>query len=203
MLSKAKSRLQSGRQILKSLFILFSVLFLATLATNSYFIDQVTVAGNTFQAGIWPTTPRVVINEVYYDVDGAHGIEGKNEWVELYNLETTAVNLKNWTISDAVGPAKTIHANISIPAGGFALISHDASTWVLWGIIPGSMTTIQLGQNIGSGLNNDADSVILKDSSNNLVDQMSYSSELEGHSWERNPKGTGSFIDNSSPTPGS
>lgn len=205
------------RNILKSVFILISVLFLASLATNSYFTDQAQVAGNTFQTGTWPTTSKVVINEVYYDVDGSHGSEPNDEWIELYNPESYAVSLKDWTITDNTTTI-TIHAEKSIPAGGFALISKDHSTWSLYWSVPAGVEIVELGSTIGGGLSNSGDRVILKDASANLIDQMSWSTNntvfdppcpdvAEGHSLERNPKGhdtdvAADFINQINPTPG-
>ena len=210
-------------KILKSLFILFSVLFLASLATNSYFTDQATIAGNTFQAGTWPTTPNVVINEVYYDVDGNHGSEGapqNDEWIELYNNTGSSISLQNWSITDNYETV-IIHADKSIPANGFVLLSKSANTWTYWGINPGSpgagIEVIEMGQFVM--LSNTGDQIVLKDQNGTIVDQISYGTNAtilnpaipdvaEGHSIERNPKGhdtdtASDFINQTPPTPGS
>jgi len=39
--------------ILKSLFLIIGLLSLATLTTNAYFSDQITVTGNEFSTGAW------------------------------------------------------------------------------------------------------------------------------------------------------
>ena len=192
-------------KLIKRLFFPLAIIFIGASFTGAYFSDSVSVSGNTFETGIWPTTARVVINEVYYDVDSAHGDEGTNEWIELYNPSSTDINIKNWSIADNSGVAHPINANVSIPASGFALLSHDNNTWHLWGDPSGAnIITVNLGGSPGSGwLDDSGDRVILKDNVSNIIDQMSYSSGTEGHSWERSPKGTGAFIDNAIPTPGS
>lgn len=45
------------KKLLKIIFLFSSFLVLTTFSTNSYFSDSVTVSGNTFQAGEWPTGP--------------------------------------------------------------------------------------------------------------------------------------------------
>lgn len=212
-----------NKNVLKSLFIVFAILTASIGATGSYFSDQVSVVDNQFSAGYWG---NVVINEVYYDPDALHqgpGQESHYEWIELYNPNSFTVNLQNWTIADN-SDAVTIHANKSIPAGGFALVSKSANIWnSYWGINPGnpgsSIEIIELGQIIGSGLSNNGDRVILKNSSGDTIDQMSYGTDttifnpacsdiVEGHSLERDPNGTDTdiavdFVDKTAPTPGS
>jgi len=99
-------------KIIKSIFVLFSVCVLATLATNSYFSDEKMVENNVFGTGYW-IKPKIVINEVYYDVGLGKGMEPNDEWIELYNNEDYAVSLKNWTIMDN-NTIRIIHADKSI-----------------------------------------------------------------------------------------
>ena len=204
-------------RIIKSIFILSSALILATLATNSYFSDTAEIENNVFSTGYW-TRPKIVINEVYYDVSPDKGTEPGDEWLELYNSEDYSVTLKDWTIGDNT-TTRTIFANKSIPAHGFALISKDHSTWSLYWTVPAGVEIIELGQNIGNGLSNSGDRLILKDKDGNIIDQMSYGTDnsllnppcpdvAEGHSLERSPVGKDTdvaldFIDQANPTPGS
>lgn len=207
--------------ILKSTFILLSILFLVTMASNSYFSDKKAISGNQVATGKWSSSAKIVINEVYYDVAPDKGNEGNqeslDEWIELYNPNSYPVNLKNWTISDN-GATRTINADNSIPAHGFAVISKSRTTWSLYWPVPAGVEIIELGQKIGNGLSNDGDRIILKDASGNIIDQMSYGNDntvfnppcpdvAEGHSLERSPAGKDTdtkedFIDQANPTPG-
>lgn len=213
-----------SKNILKSSVILFAALVALTGGTSSYFTSQVSVTGNQFSTGTWPE--KIVINEVYYDVDARtypHGQgvkteeEGKNEWIELYNPNNFAVNIKDWSITDNSGIVYQINPNVSIPAHGFALLSHDNDTWHFWG--DPSALTINLGGSFSGGwLSNSGDRVILKDALGNVVDQMSYGTDTyafspscpdvaEGHSLERHPDGADTntkndFVDRTTPTPG-
>jgi len=211
-----------NKNILKSLFIVFAVLAASVGATGSYFSDEARISGNQFSTGYWS---NVVINEVYYDVDARtypHGDgvkteeEGKNEWIELYNPNNFAVDIKDYKIGNS-SREFTINPNVSIPAHGFALLSHDNDTWHFWG--DPSVLTINLGGSVGAGwLKNNGDYVYLKDKADNIIDDMSYGINTTafspscpdvsvGHSLERNPDGkdtnsASDFVDRVSPTPG-
>ncbi len=161
---------------------------------------------------------KVVINEVYYDVDASHGSEGTNEWIELYNPTSGPVNLKDYSIVDNSGIARTIHSNTYIPSNGYAVISKDASTWALYWTMPASSVKIELGSIIGNGLANTGDRVILKDANGDIVDQMGYGADTavwnpacpdvpEGHSLARSPAGfdtdsSSDFTELTIPNPG-
>jgi len=189
-------------KILKSLFVLFSVFILATLATNSYFSGEAKIENNIFSTGYW-TRPKIVINEVYYWPDIAHRIpgehEGKNEWIELYNTTDSAINVKDWQIKTD-NYTRTITANKTIPAHGFLMLSHDSSTWTFW-ILPPGVDKADLGTAPNDYMRN-SDTIKLYDNSANLIDQLSYTDGQEGHSFERDPDGSSNIIDRATPTPG-
>lgn len=163
---------------------------------------------------------KIVINEVYYDVDATHGTDGGNqsdEWVELYNPNSFAVNLKNWTLQDNSDSRTISNSNTYIPAYGFAVIAKAANTWTFWNI-PATAEKISLGQEIGNGLANNGDRLILKDKNGAIVDQISWGTDItilnpsitdvaEGHSIARSPLGfdtdqSSDWIDNTTPNPG-
>ncbi|NMB56838.1 lamin tail domain-containing protein [Candidatus Beckwithbacteria bacterium] len=163
---------------------------------------------------------KIVINEVYYDVDDDHGKETSSqndEWIELYNPNDFAINLKNWTIQDN-GPSHTIsNSNRYIAAHGFAVIAKAAQTWTYW-TIPDGVEKIQLGDQIGNGLANDGDRLILKNANGGLVDQISWGTDrtihnpsisdvAEGHSIARSPLGfdtdqASDWVNLTTPNPG-
>jgi predicted ribosomally synthesized peptide with SipW-like signal peptide len=216
-----------SNKITKSLFLIGAAAFLSVGSSGAYFSDTAVISGNVFSTGTW--SQHLVINEVYYDtgtrtfndkntskVEG----EGKNEWIEIYNPTDTAVSLKNWTLTENSGVEYKITENVSIPAKGFALISHDNDTWKFWGEFEGeNIVTINLGGKVDNGwLNNDGDVVILRDGQGTVIDQMCYGTNKtiynpaspdapQGQSLERNPKGFDSdkgldFVIRPMPTPG-
>jgi len=161
---------------------------------------------------------HLVINKVYYDVDGSHGLEGTNEWVEIYNPTSSAVNLKDWEICDGLSCDVIASVDLDIPANGYAVITNSATTWGVGWTVPGTAVKIALGSDIGSGLNNLGDRVILEDDNGTEIDRMSYGTDIiglnpacpdvsEGHSLARKPAGqdldiNSDFEDLSSPNPG-
>ena len=121
---------------------------------------------------------------------------GQNhEWVEIFNPTEFDVSLKDWKLLDNSGNENVINANKSVPAGGFALISKDASVWQYWNEDPNA-TKIEIGGNIGDGLGDDGDHLYLKDPDGSIVDFTAWQTDTEiwnpavadvaeGHSIER------------------
>lgn len=208
-------------KIIKSVFLMIAFLSLACYSTYAYFTSQAKVENNIFATGEWPAQQNIVINEVYYFVGADKGDEGDasnpDEWIELYNPNNFAISLKDWTITDN-STVRTIHADKSIPANGFAFLEKSNSTSGYWSV-PAGVEIIELGQKIGNGLDNGGDRVILKNPSANIIDQLSYGDDVsilnpavtgvvQGHSIGRSPLGhdtdsAADFVDQASPTPGS
>ncbi|MBI2599090.1 lamin tail domain-containing protein [Candidatus Curtissbacteria bacterium] len=169
-----------------------------------------------FAGSVLAASPSdVVINEVYYDVDSSHGSETTNEWIELYNKTSSSIDISNWQVIDN-NSTKTVPASTpSIPANGLLIISPDATSWNFWSI---ESSVIKLVMAIGNGLSNTGDKLTLKDDSGNIIDQLSYGTNIdvwnpalpdvdEGHSLERYPGGVDNnvvadFVDQETPTPG-
>jgi len=191
------------------LFILSFSLLTYLSPTKAYFSDTPSSKDNVISVGTWEVAPPeikpgdIVVNEVFYDVDPAHGDDGNvptsDEWIELYNNLDREVSLQNWTISDNTD-TRTIHANKNIPAKGFAVIAKDAQTWTYWPLIPVSAEKIELGQIIGGGLANDSDGVVLRNDIGVEIDAVSWGTDTyafnpsvtdvtEGHSISRITKG--------------
>lgn len=209
------------RFLLLSILFILGIGFISYQVTHALFSDVAQSQDNTFTAA--EVFPHLVINEVYYDVctpASTCGNDPQNEWIELYNPTASPVDIKDWTITDnqETDTISTSSASLILPAGGFALISREQDTWDFWSE-PASAIIINLGENIGNGLNNMGDRVILKDASGVTIDAMSYGTDItqlnpsatdvvEGHSLERDPDGVdtntaGDFVDRTTPTPGS
>lgn len=163
---------QSGRflSVLKPVMATLTILVLAAMQAINLTAFEAHVINVT--AKIKSGTDHLVINKVYYNVDCEHGSDPKNEWVELYNPTAEPINLKKWELCNH-NKCEIINPNVDIPAFGYALVSHDASTWKYWEIPAGVLKINSLGGQYVR-LNNDADMLILKNKDGDIVDQMNW-----------------------------
>lgn len=100
----------------------------------------------------------IVLNELLPHPSSA------NDWIELYNPTSSAVDLSNWTIVDSTSTIKTLSGIIS--PSGFLVFE------------------------VTNRLNNSADTIYLKDSSGITIDQYSYSQDPGiDRSYGRSPDG--------------
>lgn len=110
-------------------------------------------------------TPNIVITEIMQNplaVDDSNG-----EYFELYNAETTAINLNGWTISDNDGDFHTIVGDLLIPAEDFIVLGRNNDSNTNGGVHIDYEYT-------GMNLSNGADEIILTDTNNNEVDRVEY-----------------------------
>ncbi len=209
LLKKLKSSKTNGRALV---FVpMIASIFVLTSYSRAFFSDHETSAANSFQAGIWGTTPsptveptpttipeiptstptpaptlQIVLNEVFYFVDDDHKIgnsESGSEWVELYNPTSNAVNLSGWSIEDNTS-CDNFPGSPTISAGGFAIISihAEAEFRAIWTSIPTGVIFIQSPTAIGNGLANN-DELILHDQ------LCGTTSEIDHISWGSNIDG--------------
>jgi hypothetical protein len=157
----------------------------------------------------------VLINEFQYDSPQS-GADAQFEWVELFNCTNETIELEGWRISDNYG-SDTIPP-LTLPPHGFAVIAATQDFDTNFPEFTGTIVFIEDGQ-IGNGLSNAGDRLILKDSASIIVDALSYGDDDTimlppcqdvdaGHSLERQPAGfdtdqASDFVDNPNPTPGS
>lgn len=90
-------------------------------------VPPVAFAGATWQVTVDPNAPLepVRLNEVVAAgvPGGLTDADGDNEdWVELQNTGTAAVNIAGWSLTDSDNTAKWIFPARSIPAGGFLTV---------------------------------------------------------------------------------
>ena len=184
--------------------IIGSFLVIASLSL-AYFFDLENSVGNIFGAGIWssptptgnpspsPTpTPGVavtlVINEVLPDTSCFIGPK-EAQWIEVYNGYSTTVDLKNFSITDGTNTIDLVTAVTNVPAGQFALIAHDNSTWTQCYNKNAALTA-----NFGGGtFNVDTGTLQLLDPSDVIIDTVIWGSNsltpAQNESIERNPDG--------------
>lgn len=141
---------------------------------------------------------------------------GQNyEWIELYNPTNAEISLKDMTLTDNSGVAVKIPGNFKLGAGKFALLSKSNATWSFWSV-PAGVLKIPLGKQIGNGLDDGGDRLVLKNKNGDILDQLSWGTDTgifnligvdQGHTLERNPDGTDTdapadFTDRFPPAPG-
>lgn len=128
-----------------------------------------------------PTVNHLLISEVHYNPDAAHGVTGSpddNEWVEIYNPTGATVTMNNWWIGDTASTIDRIPNGTVIPAGGYLVISQSSSTPSFWPST--SATFVSLEAMIGGGLANTNDAVFLFDASGatTTVDSVSWGTNV-------------------------
>ena len=108
---------------------------------------------------------HIVINEIEQN---PYGTDAGNEWVELYNPTTSDVNLDGWKLSTMHGKTVTVTLCGTIPANGYFVYTHTEQ----W-------------------LDNEIESVILRDPSLNGIDRTPYVPDTNStrYSWQRYPNG--------------
>jgi hypothetical protein len=134
------------------------------------------------------TGEDLVINEVFYNVDDAHGSDSygdrnsprgvrqevgrNNEWVELFNPTGETVSLKGWVLRTQNGETE-IRSNKKLKPGEFALVSKDASTWRHWDE-ERSALKVEVGEDIGGGLGNNGGYLMLINPDDEDVDFVAW-----------------------------
>ncbi len=112
-------------------------------------------------------------------IPGQHstrGIEPENEWVELYNQTDQPIEINGWSLCDDAVCENLFTAGTStIPPEGYAVVTGASSTWNFWNIPTDIVQIVIPDGTVGDGLDNDADMLLLKRPSDQLViDQMNY-----------------------------
>jgi hypothetical protein len=128
------------------------------------------------------TLPFVVINEIMADPTPVAGLPDR-EYLELFNRHTYPVNLKGWVLG--FGSKQKVLPDISVPSGGFLLVSATGGTKDLLKF--GRVTEIS-----GLTLTNSGLTVSLFDPQKKLQDQVEYEPSMHkigcedgGYSLER------------------
>lgn len=125
--------------------------------------------------------PAVHINEIHFNPNEFLGFTDlTHEFVELHNATNAAVNIAGWRISGGIDCVFPIGA--SIPANGFIVVASTPATYAGAGSGVYSFT---------DDLNNISENIRLYQSSNILVDQVTYYSNC----WPANADGNGPSLE--------
>ena len=143
----------------------------------------------------------VRINEILYDVKDLS--DADHEWVELYNSGSDSVSLSGWKFNDGSNhtlnapPANGGQGSLSIPAGGYAILSGNAATYVA--DHPGFVGTVI---DTVMSLNNAGATLSLIDKSGQIEDTISYTSALGASGDGNTLSRLGETFIPTAPTPG-
>ncbi len=154
-----------------------------TVDTNTY-ADWSTAANNgnpQTQSQGSSGNVKVVFSEIFYDTPGT---ESQQEWIELYNNSSQAVDIGGWQITDnnGTGSTFTIPTGQTIAAGAYYTIAINSTGFYnLYGYSPNLVGAIP-------SLNNNGDALVLKDSSSTVKDAVGW----EGGASAGVPTGWGS-----------
>jgi uncharacterized surface protein with fasciclin (FAS1) repeats len=125
----------------------------------------------------------LLITEVLYDVGVGQGTEtagasgaNNNEWVEIYNDTGAEIDLSGYTISDA-GASDALPGGTILGAGQYLIITATSTTANFWTFPEGTLVVV-LGSAIGNGLSNAGDRVELRNSVAELVDAVSWGTDV-------------------------
>ena len=142
-----------------------------TDGTNSFTLSGRVFCPKDFQS--------VVINELMYYPDVGVQDEKHYEWVELYNLGDSAVDLDGWTIwtekdqhdDTLIADPQFGNGSTTIPANGYAIITAEDTE--VTGVDPNAVRLSINDDKIGKGLGNNTDTVAITDGSA-TVDSVIY-----------------------------
>jgi hypothetical protein len=161
---------------------------LVSLISNSITIDYNMAAAGTFKAVFvlaGSADINIVINEINYNSSPE---KDTKDWVELYNVGNTSVNLKNWIISDKGSEfGYTFPSDIILSPGMYYVVCREMEAFrLVWPEI------VNTTGDMNFGLSSTGDDVNLFDSEGNLIDFVNYTPNLP---WPTDANGTGASIE--------
>ena len=132
---------------------------------------------NSNPLSVQPTTiGHVVISEVYYSVNSAHGTRPLNQWVELFNGSPGYTDVSGWTIQNA-SQQIVLPSGLNLAPAQFLVIVASSQTIALWDIATTSKITSLDTSSIAGGFSLNADRLVLKSQSGITVDAVSWGTD--------------------------
>lgn len=138
----------------------------------------------------------IEITEIMYD---ASGTDTNREWVEVYNSGSSSINLSEWYFfSNNTKHSLTPDGPSNLEAGSYAVITQNVQSFRTdWPDYSGIIF-----DSSWSGLNNEGDSISMKDPDLNIVSPVSYTSDMGAKGDGNSLQKIGSEFKSSIPTPG-
>ena len=140
------------------------------------------IAYTNFNAGVSNSiTHDIIINEIMYDP-----AVGEPEWIELKNISSETINLKDWSLSDLLTtPTKAVITNQDyfLAPNDFIIAARDSMFCVLHPGLSSQTKIVKYGI-----LGNTEDGIIVYDYRDEIIDSLTYNSSWghkKGYSLER------------------
>lgn len=145
------------------------------------------------------SSASVIVNEIMYDVSGT---DSGREWVEVYNNGSDSVDLTGWKFLESVSASNhgltAVYGSLTLPAGGFAIISNDTTKFLVdWPIFSGNLLKASF-----ASFNNTSGTLLLKDNTGTVIDQTTYDSSMGASGDGNSLQKSGSSWISALPTPG-
>lgn len=112
--------------------------------------------------------------------------ESDAEWFEIFNSGPTAIDLIGYSITDASNNSVTINQSLVVQPGEYLLFARSSDENETGLLSPDYLFDFSL--------NNNGETLLLRDSSNNLLDEVTWGDATEGHSFFLS--GTDPTVDN-------
>ena len=136
--------------------------------------------------GAWPVSgAQVLLNEIMYHAAPEMPEDTGQEWVELFNRETVAVNLHGWRLT---GGIEFTFTNVTIPAQGYWVVAANVAAFNS----RYSTVTNVVGDWAGT-LANRGNRIELDDAAGQEVDAVTYASQGDWALRVRGPNDLGHY----------
>ena len=120
-------------------------------------------------AAVSSPAQNVIVNEIMYHSSSTNVLD---QWFEIYNADTNAVNLSGWKITKGVNYA--FATNTMLAAGGYLVVASDRATFT--NKYPG-VTNFVAGWT--GKLSHGGDQIQIEDAVGQAIDSVSYAPEGE------------------------
>ncbi len=162
-------------------------------------------------------TPNYDIKVNEFCSNGPSVGDASSEWIELYNIGGSTIDISNYSISDEEG-SFSIPSGTSMGAGEFFVLVNNIDSFNAYFTLPGGVNYFEYKDSISGsfGLSNSGDQIILSNSNSVNIDYVNYGTGTtpapnpgDGESASRLPDGmdtdncTNDFSLLTIPTPGS
>ena len=137
--------------------------------TEHYPYEDTCDSGNiTWSARRVQTTGEIDINEIMYNPPGTNT---DNEWLELYNNDTTNIDITGWRFYEAGTnySLTLVQGSMIIPSGGYAIVADNATTF----LDEHQECNCTVLDSVFS-LNNSGEYIALKNATLGIIDEVAY-----------------------------